>query len=108
MQLEIDCVSYDCEQCNPRTIVMNSPYWADKLVVTSRFTEKYAGFRRFHEDGPTQFIYVDVNAADGTITFSSDEGNVTLEMLEDWFAGNLDAILSIGYEALQPYERDGG
>ena len=106
MQLVIDCVPYDCvvHNCNPPTIVMDSPYWADKLVVTSRFTEKYEGFCHYNEDETTQFVYVDVHLEDGTITFSTIEGNVTLDMVENWFIGNLDAILSIGHEVLQPAE----
>jgi len=99
MQLVIDCVPYDCVQATPQMIVMQSYFWTQKLIVKSRFTEKYAGFYYDHDGQGNQFIYVDADEENGTITFQSSN-EVTLEILEGWFRFNLDGIIEIGYEVL--------
>ena len=97
MQLVLDCVPCECEQPDSRTLVLHSEFYAGKLVVRSRFTEKYAGFM----SGDGQFVYVDADEQVGRITFSSS-CLVTLEMVEAWWSANFDAINAIGYEVLVP------
>ena len=44
MGLEIEGVPYQCTQDDARTLILHNAYYAGKLVVKSRFIEKYAGF----------------------------------------------------------------
>jgi len=100
MQLVIDCVPYDCEQLDAHTIVLHSEYYANLLVVKSRFTEKYAGFAHWVDDDLVQFVWVDVDVCEGTITFSS-RLPLELEVIEAWWGKHLCAVCELGYEVLK-------
>jgi len=97
LQLVLDLVPCECEQVDSCTFVVRSEYYAGKLVVRSRFTEKYAGFM----SGDGQFVYVDADEELGRIIFSSARP-VTLDLISDWWGANFDAINAIGYEVLVP------
>ena len=101
MQLTIDMVPYEVEQPNEQTLIVHSDFYAEKLVVRSRFTEKYAGFIYYHEDETQQFVYVTADEGEGTITFESLTRPVTLDMIEAWWSGHFHAINEIGYETLE-------
>jgi hypothetical protein len=101
MQLVLDCVPVECEQPNPRTLVLHSEYYAAKLVVNPRFVDKCVGFNYWHDESDSQFVYVDANEHAGRITFSSLSRPVTLDMVASWWDSNFDAINEIGYEVLE-------
>jgi len=96
-QLEIDLVPYDVEQPDPNTMVMVSEYYADKLRIKSRFTEKYAGF--YHGEN---FVTLDIDNDENTLTFTCRNEPMTLDIVADFFDRNIHAIDEIGYECLYP------
>lgn len=100
MQLVIDCVPYDCERVDARTLVLHSEFYANLLVVKSRFTEKYAGFGYWLNENEVQFVYVDVDVSAGTVKFSSRLG-LELEVVEAWWGKHLCAVHELGYEVLE-------
>lgn len=95
MQLVLDCVPYDCEQSDPRTLVLHSEYYAAMLVCPSRYRGKCEGFW-----AGDQFVDVVADTEDGTVTFSS-RLPVTLDVVAAWFWSNFDAIKEIGFEVLE-------
>ena len=100
MQLIIDHVPYEVEQTDPKKLVLHSEHYASKLTVRTRFTEKHAGFTYWHSEDNPQFIYVTADEDEGTVTFESLSGTVTLEMIETWWSAYFDSINELGYETL--------
>lgn len=98
--IEVDLAQYELERVSPNEVIMRSEYYAEKLRITSRFTEKWAGFYC-----GKLFVYLDIDNEDGTLTFRCRSVPVTAELICYFFERNIHAIDEIGYECLYPEPR---